>query len=716
MRIVPIAVALLAATVASAQIQWLNPVSANWNVAGNWVGGNVPDTVAEVAEVSVAGTYAVAFNFSPVGIGGLLLTNPTATVNIDGVRTMIFGGSTYTNNGLLFVNTTANNNTTGVRFDALATTLSGSGLIRLNSGSSTTSAQMTGLDATRIVTQPATHSILGKGRIGVAMVNNGLIRGDISGGLLQFATHPHTNNGTIEATNGAEVEFNGIVVTNTGTITADGTGSLIDFINATVQGGVLSATNSGLGATSGTTVFNNVTLSGSHQSAGVSTLAIGGAGLTNNGALTINSTANPNTTTIRIDSPAISIGGTGSIHLNSPAGGAAAQITPLAGGNVLTLGAGQTVFGIGQITAETINNGLIDASTSGGTLGLRQTTKTNSNIMQATSGGTLSIEFITVNNNGQIRADGTGSTLNFQNAIVVGGTMSALNGGVGTINGAASVFSDLTLSGPFQTAGTSTLALAGAGITNNGTLTVNATANPNTTTLRIDSPATTIGGTGTILLNAGGAVASTRVSTNTGTHAVTIGPDQTLAGRGGILVTTTLQGTLSPGSTPGVADRFELLTFNLTMTRSAVFEADINGLAAGQFDTLSASGGSTVTLDGTIVVRVAAGFTPVNGNEFPVVTANSPIAGTFDAIDALPLAGDAVWRVRYYPNGASLSVSCEGDVNGDHVIDLPDLSIVLANFGTSSGATSNTGDANGDGAVNLTDLSIVLSGFGAPCP
>ncbi|MFU8830386.1 MAG: GC-type dockerin domain-anchored protein, partial [Phycisphaerales bacterium] len=50
-----------------------------------------------------------------------------------------------------------------------------------------------------------------------------------------------------------------------------------------------------------------------------------------------------------------------------------------------------------------------------------------------------------------------------------------------------------------------------------------------------------------------------------------------------------------------------------------------------------------------------------------------------------------------------------GDVNGDGAVDLADLNLVLANFGTNNPA----GDANGDGVVDLADLNLVLANFGS---
>jgi hypothetical protein len=56
-----------------------------------------------------------------------------------------------------------------------------------------------------------------------------------------------------------------------------------------------------------------------------------------------------------------------------------------------------------------------------------------------------------------------------------------------------------------------------------------------------------------------------------------------------------------------------------------------------------------------------------------------------------------------------------GDLNGDGAVDLSDLTVLLAHFGTPSGAALEDGDLDGDGDVELTDLSILLTHFGESC-
>ena len=53
-----------------------------------------------------------------------------------------------------------------------------------------------------------------------------------------------------------------------------------------------------------------------------------------------------------------------------------------------------------------------------------------------------------------------------------------------------------------------------------------------------------------------------------------------------------------------------------------------------------------------------------------------------------------------------------GDANHDGTVDINDLTIVLNNFGRSSGMSWSTGDVTGDGTVDINDLTIVLANLG----
>ncbi len=55
------------------------------------------------------------------------------------------------------------------------------------------------------------------------------------------------------------------------------------------------------------------------------------------------------------------------------------------------------------------------------------------------------------------------------------------------------------------------------------------------------------------------------------------------------------------------------------------------------------------------------------------------------------------------------------DLDGDCDVDLSDLAILLANYGTAGGAGYEDGDLDGDGDVDLTDLAGLLAVYGTTC-
>lgn len=56
---------------------------------------------------------------------------------------------------------------------------------------------------------------------------------------------------------------------------------------------------------------------------------------------------------------------------------------------------------------------------------------------------------------------------------------------------------------------------------------------------------------------------------------------------------------------------------------------------------------------------------------------------------------------------------CPGDINGDGIRDISDLTLFLSAFGLPA---TNCADINGDGIIDISDLTLFLSGFGVPCP
>lgn len=74
-----------------------------------------------------------------------------------------------------------------------------------------------------------------------------------------------------------------------------------------------------------------------------------------------------------------------------------------------------------------------------------------------------------------------------------------------------------------------------------------------------------------------------------------------------------------------------------------------------------------------------------------------------------PMTGGAYEVV----GGFWASVSCPADLDGNGVVDLGDLNLVLSVL--SVFGVGDAGDVNGDGQTNLVDLNQILASFGNPC-
>ena len=58
------------------------------------------------------------------------------------------------------------------------------------------------------------------------------------------------------------------------------------------------------------------------------------------------------------------------------------------------------------------------------------------------------------------------------------------------------------------------------------------------------------------------------------------------------------------------------------------------------------------------------------------------------------------------------AVGCTADLNGDALVTVADILLLLGDFGCETGCTQ---DINGDGLVTVSDILVVLGEFGAIC-
>ncbi|MBI5863350.1 MAG: hypothetical protein HZB38_02320 [Planctomycetes bacterium] len=90
---------------------------------------------------------------------------------------------------------------------------------------------------------------------------------------------------------------------------------------------------------------------------------------------------------------------------------------------------------------------------------------------------------------------------------------------------------------------------------------------------------------------------------------------------------------------------------------------------------------------------------------------NRPPVSVDATVETFKVVGSATVATQ----GPQSVPNCPGDLNGDLVVDLGDLSTLLANFGTPSGGTPAQGDLDGDGDIDLQDLALLLAQFGNVC-
>ncbi len=133
-------------------------------------------------------------------------------------------------------------------------------------------------------------------------------------------------------------------------------------------------------------------------------------------------------------------------------------------------------------------------------------------------------------------------------------------------------------------------------------------------------------------------------------------------------------------------------------------------LAVGDLDLDTDLDVAMVTLDGLLVVALNMAGTLVVQAPIDVADALIDVA-----LADLNLDGALDVVVAGSPGSVYvlLNRTCHGDIDGDRVVGVPDLLLLLAQWGPCP--PNCLGDLNGDGAVNVPDLLTLLAAWG-PCP
>ena len=497
---------------------------------GNPVPGPNPEYNVVIG-ASAGVTLGAQVNIRTLDLGA------SSTLNLAPAAQLGWIADSVVNNGTVVVNTSAGASGTGLRFNANPSIntaqLSGSGTIRLNGVNFNEAFINNGNPNTGgggTLTHGASHRIHGRGDVitndnAATFFNRGTIDADVSGGQLRlyFSNNANENTGTLRAMNGATLYVQGGILSQTsqndpriGSFLCE-TGSMMqmgDFNFANnffrLKGGSVETVGTGLIDVSSFDV-DDVTSNAAMRILPGRRMRVLAGGLTNNGTVLVNSTADPTDTMFIIEASS-ELDGTGSLQLN----GIDSNDGWLRNdGSTFTHGADHLIHGRGDITASGfgsvfINHGTVAADMNGGELRVffgNSLLNVNDGALRAENGGTLFLE------TGQLEQTGNGHILAANGSLVRLGNSSFANNvflvSGGTVNTSgngllqAEVFgvNGVTNNGAIQVPNGRFIRMEAGGLTNNGTVVLNPTAGTTgDTTLHMNANSQLVG-SGSLQLN-----------------------------------------------------------------------------------------------------------------------------------------------------------------------------------------------------------------------
>ena len=372
-----------------------------------------------------------------------------------------------------------------------------------------------------------------------ALVNNGTISADVSGGMITIVNAPVSNAGLLTAAHGGTLNLQS-AVTNTGSgqLTAT-TGGVLLLNGTSITGGTIATSGGGLfqATGSGNNFVNGVTLNGTIDLASATSIVrVGGGGLTLAGSSTVNIN---NNSVLAIEGNQ-TLGGTGAIVFGATGSGNRLNIESPSGTGTLTVGPNVTIRGqngtIGGQNFEggpnaLVNNGTISADVSGGTITIVNAPVTNTGILQAQNGGTLVLSSNVTGAAGSQIVAGAGSVV-LQNGVTISGQINTSGSGSFQASGSGNNFLNaVTLNGGVDLASNTSIERVTGGLTlQNG-----ATINVNNNSVIAFEGTQTLGGSGTILLGSTGSGNRVNIESPGGTSTLTIGPNVIIRGQNGTI-------------------------------------------------------------------------------------------------------------------------------------------------------------------------------------
>ncbi len=409
-------------------------------------------------------------------------------------------------------------------------TLTGAGTVSLSSTLGQGDAALATTNGDQTLTN-ANNRIQGTGFVGwngLNVVNqaNGVINANAPSATGALTLNPPnlTNQGLLEATNSGTLNLQNTFYNSGGQILATGSGSTVQLVSGTVQGGTLTGASGGIltvpandgFSLDGSTAQGSLTLAGQYVGANNTNTYLSGT-IVNTGNIQLNAGVNNTFLTM---AAAVTLTGNGTVTLSSTPGAGTAALATTNGNQSLT-NVNNFLQGTGVIGwngLEVTNQGTINANIAAGTLTLNPSVFTNQGLIEATAGGILALSGSTINNaSGTIKVSGASSVVQFvNNARIESGTLSTASNGTFTIPSGNTITLDGSTLGPLALAGTyaganNTQTYLTGSINNSGNIQLNAAANNTFLTM---AAAVSLTGNGTVTLSQSGTGSAALATTN----------------------------------------------------------------------------------------------------------------------------------------------------------------------------------------------------------
>ncbi len=688
---------------AQVDANWIGAASGSYNTGSNWSGGVVPNNSTDTYNVKIDNgntgqATTVTLNTINPTVDNLTIDSLDTFIVANGRLFTVTGGSgagTITNNGTLSIDSSGS--TTQLRITGATVTpvvINGSGSIVLGDSAS-------GISSATVDQQLTNNStIMGAGNVGgnvLLITNTGSIVANTSGSILTFdvpsVADAGVNTGYMGALSGGILSLSTGSLTNTGGTIQAALSGTVRLAGVNIKGGTIDIF--GTGAV-------DVTASSTLDTAGATVTVTGAGNMTLNNAVTLTITGGTLTNNSRIDTAAggaqtplnftgdTTINGTGDVVLANNG-----RITGSSGVR-LTLGSGQTVTMDGTTTSlgnnafNVTNQGLVKAIKTG----------TTGNI-DAPVGG----EFF---NTGTFRAEDFG-TMAFQPGLYdnTGGVIEAATSSLVTYNGLELEGGTLTGSGThrFLTnastldgGGTAITIASGARVEQNngiavtpiGTITLAGTAEWHsltggfTTLFDGGTNSVTLNGTGRFLLGSGGTLANSSIRATGGT--VNLGSSLTVEGVGGV------------GGNAGAVSNTGLILANVS---GAAISLDPGvGSAFTNTGTERASGGGIISLASGSHNNTGGITEALTGSTVNVVGGATLTGGTYNT--------SGTGEIRFTSNTPRIVGVTFG--SGANVIQESDTNIEMSGVITNNGSIKNQPAGLTLSLVAITDTTLAGTG------